>query len=126
MLVRPGAISEQSRQIEREQIAALRRHQRVQLVENDPLERAEQIRRIGGREQQRQLFRGRQQNVRRIAALTLPFRRRRIAGAGLDADRQAHFRDRRFEVTRNVDGERLQRRNVKRVQPAGAAHVATH
>ena len=43
----------------------------MQLVEDDALERAEQIRRIGGGEQQRQLLRRRQQNLRRIAALAL-------------------------------------------------------
>ncbi len=96
----------------------------MQFVENDALERAEQIRRIGGSEQQRQLFRRRQQNIGRIAALALALRGRRIAGAGLDADRQAHFRDRRFQVARDVDRERLQRRNVERVQAAGAADVA--
>ena len=119
-----GRDAEQPRQIEREQIAALRRHQRVQFVENDPLERAEQIRRIGGCEQERQLFRRRQQNIRRIAPLALALRGRRVAGAGLDADRQPHFRNRRFEVARDIDCERLERRNVERVQPAGAAHVA--
>ena len=52
------------------------------------------------------------------------FDRRRVAGAGLDADRQPHFRNRRFEVARDVDRERLQRRDVEGVQAAGAAHVA--
>ncbi len=96
----------------------------MQLVENDAAERAEQIRRIGGGEQQRQLLRRRQQNLRRIAALALALRGRRVAGAGLDADRQLHFGDRRFEIARDIDGERLQRRNVERVQAAVAAHVA--
>ena len=38
---------EQPRQAERQQIAALGRHQRMQFVEHHALERAEQIRRIG-------------------------------------------------------------------------------
>ena len=108
--------AKQPRQAKREQIAALRGHQRMQLVENDAPERAEQIRRVGGSEQQRELLRRRQQDIRRIAALALAFRGRRIAGARLDADRQPHFGDRRFEIARDIDGQRLQRRNVERVQ----------
>ena len=96
----------------------------MQLVEDHALERAEQIRRVGGGEQQRQLLRRGQQNIRRIAALALALRGRRVAGAGLDADRQTHLGDRRFEVARDVDGERLERRDVERVQPAFAAQVA--
>ena len=88
----------------------------MQLVENDAAQRAEQIWRIGGREQQRQLLRGGQQHVGRMAALALTFRCRRVAGTGLDPDRQRHFRNRDFKVAGDVDRERLQRRNVKRVQ----------
>ena len=69
-------------------------------------------------EQQRKLLRRREQNVRRIAALALALRCRRVAGARLDADRQAHLRDRLFEIARDVDRERLQRRDVERVQAA--------
>ena len=96
----------------------------MQLIEDDALERTEQIRRVGGGQQQRQLLRRGQQNLRRIAALALALRTRRIAGAGLDADRQPHLRNRRFQITRNIDGERFERRNVKRVQPAFAADAA--
>ena len=63
----------------------------MQFVEHDALERAEQIRRVGGGKQQRQLLRRGEQNVGRIAALALAFRRRRVAGAGFHPDRQAHF-----------------------------------
>ena len=35
-----------------------------------------------------------------------------------------HFGDRRFQIARDVDGERLERRNVERVQSALAAHAA--
>ena len=115
---------EQPREPEREQIAALRRHQRVQLVEHDAPQRAEQERRVGRRQDQRELLRRRQQDMRRVAALALALRRRRVAGAGLDPDRQLHLGDRRLEIARDVDGERLQRRDVERVQPALAAHVA--
>ena len=116
--------AKQPRQPERKQVAALRGDQRVQFVEDHALERAEQIRRVGGREQQRKLLRRGEQDVRRITALALPFRGRRVAGAGLDPDRQPHFGDRRFEVARDVDRERLQRRDVERVQAARALKVA--
>ncbi len=88
----------------------------MQFVEHHALERAEQIGRIGGGEQQRQLLRRRHQDVRRIAALACALRDRRIAGARLDPDRQLHLGNRRFEIARDVDGERLQRRDVERVQ----------
>ncbi len=98
-----------TRQAEREQIAALGSHQRVQLVEHDAPETAEQVGRIGACQQQCELFGRGQQNVGRIAALALALRGRRIAGAGLDADRETHFADRRFEVAGDIDRKRLQR-----------------
>ncbi len=114
----------QPRQPEREQIAALRRHQRMQFVEHDAAQRAEQERRVGRGQDQRQLLRRREQDMRRIAALALALRRRRVAGAGLDPDRQLHLGDRRLEIARDVDRERLQRRDVERVQSALAPHLA--
>ena len=105
----------QPRQAERQQIAALGGHQRMQFVEHDALERGKQKRRVVGRQQQRQLFRRGEQNIRRIAPLPLPPRHRRIAGAGLDLDRQPHLGDRRLQIARDVDRERLQRRDVEGV-----------
>ena len=96
----------------------------MQLVEHDAPQRAEQIRRVGRGEQQRELLRRGEQDVRRIAALALALRGRRVAGARLDADRQLHLGDRRFEVARDVDRERLQRRDVERVQALRAADAA--
>ena len=119
-----GRDGEQPREPEREQIAALRHHQRMQLVEDHAPERAEQIGRVGRGEQQRELLRRGEQDVGRIAPLALALRGRRVAGAGLDADRQLHLGDRPLEIARDVDRERLQRRDVERVQPAGAAHAA--
>ncbi len=96
----------------------------MQLVEHHAPKRAEQIGRVGRSKNQRQLLRRGQQNVRRIAALTLALACRRVAGAGLDPDRQLHLGDRRLEIACDVDGERLQRRDVERVQPALAPEVA--
>ena len=90
----------------------------MQLVEDDALERAEEIGRIGRGQNQRQLLRRREQDVRRVAALALPLCGRRIAGAGFDANRQCHLGDRSLQVAGDVDGERLERRDVERVQPA--------
>ena len=55
-----------------------------------------------------------------VAALALPFGGRRIAGAGLDAHGKPHFGDGNFEIARHVDGERLERRDVERVQRRAA------
>ena len=114
----------QPRQAERQQIAALGGDERVQLVEHDALERGEQERRVVGGQQQRQLLGRGEQDVRRIAPLPLPPRHRRVAGAGLDLDRQAHLGNRRLQIARDVDRERLQRRDVEGVEAAGALHAA--
>ena len=119
-----GRQREQSREAKRQQIAALADDQRVQLVEHDAPERAEQERRVGRGQDQRKLLGRGEQDVRRVAALALALRGRRVAGAGLDADRQRHLGDRPLEVARDVDRERLERRDVERVQPALAADVA--
>ena len=96
----------------------------MQLVEHDALQRREQKRRVVGRQQQRQLFGRGEQDIRRIAPLPLPPRHRRVAGAGLDLDRQTHLGDRRFQIARDIDRERLQRRDVEGVQAAAALHAA--
>src|SRR3546814_16212409 len=42
-----------------------------------------------------------------------------VAGAGRDPDVEAHLRDRRQQVALNVDGKRLQRRDVEGVEALG-------
>ena len=113
--------TKQPHQAERQQIAPFRGDERMQFIEDDAAQPAEQKWRIGGSQQKRELLRRRQQDIRRIAALALTFRSRRIAGARLDADRQPHFADRRFQIARDVDGKRLERRNVEGVQAPPAA-----
>ena len=81
---------------------------------------ANKRRRIGAGEQQGELFGRGEQDVGRLAALALAFARRRVAGAGLDADGKSHFGDGNFEIARHVDGERLQRRDIERVQRRAA------
>ncbi len=108
--------TKEPREAEREEVAALRSDERMQLVEDHAPERAEEKRRIGGGEKQRQLLRRGKQNFRRIAALARALRGRRVAGARLDADPQSHLGDRCFQVARDIDGERLERRDVEGVQ----------
>ncbi len=50
----------------------------------------------------------------------------RVAGARLHLDGKPHLCDRRFQIARDIDGERLQRRDVERVDaaPNGIARLA--
>ena len=110
-----GRMGAQPRQIEREQIAALARGERVQLIEDHIFEAAEQLGGAFMRQHQRDLLRRRQQDVGRQDALARAARGRRIAGARLESDRQLHLGDRHGQIARDVDGKRLERRDVKRM-----------
>src|SRR5215475_2883485 len=92
----------------------------MQFVEDHTLERAEHIGRIGAGEQQRQLLRRGEQNIGRVTPLSLALGSRRVASAGFNPHWQSHLLNRNLEVPRNVDGERLQRRNIKSMQPLRA------
>ncbi len=82
----------QPRQPERQQVAALGGDERVQFVEDDALAGLLKKRFASRRgEQQRQLFRRGQQDVGRVELLALALALRRVAGAGLDRDRQPHL-----------------------------------
>jgi hypothetical protein len=74
---------------------------------------------MGVGDQQRHLFRRRQQDIGRVGALACPFGLRRVAGPGFDPNRQAHFLDRFRQVAFDVDGQCLERRDVQRVQRPG-------
>ena len=112
-----GRQAAQAGEIERQEVATFRGDQRMQLVEHDAPEIGEEGFGIGARQEQRQLLRGRQQDVGRNAPLTLSFRSRGIAGAGLDADVEFHLGHGGAEVARDIHRQGLQRRNVERVQP---------
>ena len=105
-------------QPERQQMAALRGHQRMQLVEDDVAQILEEALRVRGRDQQRKLLRRGEQDVGRHELLALALVRRRVAGARLQRQRQAHLVDRLGEVALDIDGQRLQRRDVERVDAA--------
>ena len=119
-----GRERKQPRQTERQQIAALGHRQRMQFVEHDAPKRAEQIGRIGGGEQQRELLRRGEQNVGRVAALALALGRRRVAGARFQPHRQTHLAHRDFQVAGDVDRQRLERRDIERVQALAARERA--
>ena len=108
------------RQAEGEEVAALAGDQRVQLVEDDRVEIGEEARRVVGGEEERRLLGRGEEDVRRVQLLALALVDGRVAGARLEADGEAHLGDRPFEVARDIDGERFQRRDVERVRPAPA------
>src|SRR5262245_66565962 len=95
----------------------------MQLVEDHAPQRAEQVWRIGRGEDERELLGCGEQDLRRIAALALTLRGRRVAGARLDADRQPHLGNRRLQIASDIDGERLERRDVERVQPTLSTQI---
>ena len=66
----------------------------MQFVEDDRVEIAEEIGRVGMAQEQRDLFGRRQQDLWRADALALAARHRCIAGARLGPDLEAHLIDR--------------------------------
>ncbi len=92
----------------------------MQFVEHDRVEVGEETFRVARGKEERQLLRCRQENVGWHELLPLPLVQRRIPGSGFDADREADLRNRLVEVAGDIDGERLQRRNVERVDAAPA------
>jgi hypothetical protein len=115
--------AEQPREPEREQIAALRHHQRMQLVEHDALERAEQIGRVGEASSSASCS----GVVSRMSGGSRRWRWRFEAGVSpVRVSMRIGSPSRRpaLEIARDVDRERLQRRDVERVQPALAADAA--
>src|SRR5262249_30131909 len=114
----------EARKPKREQIAALRRHQRMQLIKHDAPQRREQIGRVSGRQQQRYLLRRGEQDVGWVAPLSRAFRRRRVAGAGLDPDRQVHVGDRLLQVTGDVYREGLEGGYVESMEAAARSSNA--
>ena len=108
------------RQAERQEIATLVGDERVEFVEDDGVEVGEKARRVGGGQEERCLLRRRQQDVGGFQLLPLALGDRRVAGARFKFHRQPHLRHRRFKVPGNIDRERLQRRDVERVDAAPA------
>ena len=112
-----GRDGAKAREIEREQVTALRGDDGVQLIEDHAPQVGEKMCGIRARQQQRQLFRRRQQDIGRVHALPLALGDRRVAGTRLDANAEAQIRHGTTKIALDVDGECLQRRNIERVQP---------
>ena len=104
-------------------MAALGRREGMQLVDDDAAQAGEELLGVGIGQQQRQRFRRGHQQVGRPLALAQPAALRRVAGPALGAHRQLHLGDRRVEVAADVGRQRLQRRDVERVQLALALGV---
>ena len=113
-----GDEAAQPRQPERQKMPALRCHQRMQLVEHDIAQVLEEAPRIACGDQQRQLLRRGQKDVGRRQLLSLALVRGRVAGARFDGNRQPDLFHGLGEIALDVDGQRLQRRNVERVDAA--------
>ena len=100
-----------------EQIAAFLAGEGVDLVDDDGLEAFEQQVAVGVAEQQAERFGRGEEDVRRADALARLAVRRGVAAARLDADGEAHLLDRGHQVALDVDRQRLERRDVERVEP---------
>ena len=114
---------------EREVRAALRAGDRVDLVDDDVLDAAEDLARRAGQHQVQRLGR-RDQDVGRVAGDLAPVLGRRVAGPAGDRDvrrlgspsrcgRQGDPGQRRPEVALDVVGQRLERRDVQDADRAG-------
>ena len=101
-------------------MATLRRDERVEFVEDHIFEIGEDIARVPSRDQKRQLFGRRQEDVRRLQLLALALDLAGVAGARLQRDGKAHLGDGAFQIAANVGRERLQGRDVERVDAAWA------
>jgi hypothetical protein len=108
-------------QSEGEKVAALPRRKGVNLVDHHRVQVGEKNRAVLVAEQQTERFGRGQQHVRRTDALARLAVRGRVAGAGLDADVEAHLLDRRQEVALHVHRQRLERRDVEGVEGVAAA-----
>ena len=96
-------------EVQRQQIPTPCIGKGMQLVDDDGTKVLKHLHRLPRRQQQRELFRRGQQDVRWGLLLPLPLRLRRVTGACFKRHRQCHLPDRRIEILRDVVGQRLQR-----------------
>ncbi len=111
-----GRKSAQPRKAKREKIAALVGDDGVELVENHRVEAGKEFLGARHRDQQRDLLGRGEQDVGGIKPLALAAMRRRVARTRFQAHGKLHLLHRLREVAADVDGKRLQRRDVERVQ----------
>jgi hypothetical protein len=112
----------QAREAQHQLVAALVLGQGVQLVQDHPAEAAEDLRRLLVGEHQGQRLGRRQQDMRRVGALAGALGRAGVAGPVLDPDLQTQIGYRPGEVTGDVRRQRLQGRDVERMQPRRRIH----
>ena len=112
-----GAKLLQTRQRQPQLIAALAVRQRMDFVDDDTFETGKGARGILVGTKQREALRRRQQDMRRVGTLPTLARGRRVPGAVLHPDRQVHIGNRGGEVAPDVRRQRLERRNIERVEP---------
>ena len=101
---------------EAEQIAALAGGKGVDFVDHHRLEPREHLEAVRIGEQQAEAFGRGQQNLRRSHPLPRLAVGRRVAGPRLDPDIEAHLVKRAEQIALHIDRQRLQRRNIERVQ----------
>lgn len=90
----------------------------MHFVQHDAFQVGEIVSRsVPGTEQRQLLGRG-QQDVRRVLALALLLRLFGVAGTAFDMDVQPDLADRRHQIALNISGQRLQRRQIKRMHAA--------
>ncbi len=111
-----GCYRTQPRNVECQQVAALRRAQRVQFVEHDGVEIGEHVRAISMTEQQDELLGRRHQDVGWPHPLSLTAADGCVAAPRLRTNFQPHLLDGDHQVTGNVDREGLKGGDIERVQ----------
>ena len=104
-----GAKRLQAGERQKHLVAAFGFRQCVDFVDDHAFQSAKHARCVIIADQQRQRFRRRQKNIRRIGALPFAPRGACVAGAFVNGDRQAHFFDRRAQVAFDVSGQRFER-----------------
>ena len=107
----------QPRHAQAEQVAALAGREGMDLVDHDRAQAREHQPAVGVAQQQRQRFRRRQQDVWRLDPLACLAVGWRVPGPRLDRYRQPHLLDRLEQIALDIDRQRLERRNVERVEP---------
>ncbi len=112
----PGRELLQACQAQHQLAAAFAFRKRVDFIDHHPLQPREHPPGVLVGQEQRQAFRGGQQDMRRIGALAFLARGGRVAGPVFDAQVQAHVGDRPGQVAGNIRRQRLERRNVESVQ----------
>ena len=121
-----GAERLQTRQRKHQLIAPFAFRQRVDFVDNDPLEPFEGMGRVFIACQKGEALWCGEQDMRRVRALPLFLKVRGVAGTIFDPDIQTHVLDRGSQVAFDVRCQRLQWRHIKRVHAVAGCFAEIH